>query len=110
MASMRPRLISRGNHFGGELHSSSIEASMRPRLISRGNGDSAGTAPAWLTSFNEATTDQSWKLSAPLMTRHIQGRFNEATTDQSWKSNLRRVLCCESASFNEATTDQSWKS
>ena len=38
MASMRPRLISRGNKFAQNPCNFYDWASMRPRLISRGNG------------------------------------------------------------------------
>ena len=63
-ASMRPRLIGRGNHRGVPRFSSGGCASMRPRLIGRGNGSLRRCALRCSTSFNEAPTYRSGKYFA----------------------------------------------
>ncbi len=85
LASMRPRLISRGNVECGVWPKVRHPASMRPRLISRGNGYMAKTNDELIQGFNEAATDQSRKCHSVVGRLYRRHRFNEAATDQSRK-------------------------
>ena len=72
-ASMRPRLISRGNGVEAEAPHPKLFASMRPRLISRGNRPVTGGGKGGGNGFNEAATDQSRKFleSHPTVQRQL---------------------------------------
>src|SRR5258708_19987803 len=59
--SMRAGLISGGNGVEAEAPHPKLFASMRPRLISRGNRPVTGGGKGGGNGFNEAATDQSRK-------------------------------------------------
>src|SRR5258708_7485535 len=132
-ASMRPRLISRGNGVEAEAPHPKLFASMRPRLISRGNRPVTGGGKGGGNGFNEAATDQSRKyrsggsrptsIPASMRPRLIsRGNWQvEAWTNRETVASMRPRLisrgnfsnlilrCNGSSCFNEAATDQSRK-
>ena len=61
IASMRPRLIGRGNFRPERLHRLRRYASMRPRLIGRGNTAFPASEGCLGAGFNEAPTYRSGK-------------------------------------------------
>ncbi len=134
IASMRPRLISRGKRsfFSAPSGASSgfneaatdqsrkaargragaagvRAASMRPRLISRGKSAQIGCNTKKESCFNEAATDQSRKAAIQPPTGEENSGFNEAATDQSRKEHTEAGTSAQPSSFNEAATDQSRK-
>ena len=109
-ASMRPRLISRGNRLAEISTERQKIASMRPRLISRGNACLAPSRRCWPWCFNEAATDQSRKWSrsrgSPTATELASMRPRLISRG----NNINTEVCCgRPQSFNEAATDQSRK-
>ena len=61
------------------------------------------------SSFNGATTLQSWKPKKQVKKLLDRLCFNGATTLQSWKHRFDNIGGYEFLSFNGATTLQSWK-
>ncbi len=86
-----------------------MTASMRPRLISRGNAPLISITCGAPSSFNEAATDQSRKWVHPCADGKLHESFNEAATDQSRKCTALGKAWLPIFSFNEAATDQSRK-
>src|SRR5258708_8188187 len=79
-----------------------VTASMRPRLISRGNAPLISITCGAPSSFNEAATDQSRKWVHPCADVKLHESFNEAATDQSRKRTPLGKPWCPIFTFNKA--------
>ena len=67
-------------------------------------------SPALETSFNGATTKESWKTEWRSAGSIVdRAGFNGATTKESWKTRMTERCRHEYWSFNGATTKESWK-
>ena len=86
-ASIRPRLLSRGDsNATGVTPSRTVSASIRPRLLSRGDGSCRRFLPRGRTGFNSATAFEPWRRrSGGTATPSSVEGFNSATAFEPWR-------------------------
>ena len=96
MASMGPRLLSRGENLGNPENPALVPASMGPRLLSRGEYQRSLVTLEFTTGFNGAAASQPRRVDGRTLRRY---RFRKLQWGRGFSAAERKgagvkMICC----------------